>query len=431
MGKRSRVILFLLLLITGMILPFQSVADSNQSVHVIPVEQTVERGLEAFLDRAITDAVEDGADHILLEMDTPGGAVNAATNIVNKIQATDVPISTFVKNEDDGAISAGAYIALYTDNIYMQPGAQIGNASVIDGAGNAADQKVAENWATEMRTAAASSDHDRPPDIAERMVNPDNPISINANEALENNYAEGIEEDREGVLAALDLTDAEVVEQDLALAETMTRWITHPAMISVLLAVGAVGLITEFFTPGFGIAGIVGLSSLGLFFFGHLFAGFAGWESLILLIIGIILIVVEIVFTGFGLFGLLGVGSIIGSIYLASFDTSQIFLSILLAVGAAGVAAFVMFKYFGRIGLMKRLVLQDEVSSEEGTQRKADKERLLNETGVALTPLRPAGIGEINDAQVDVVSEGSFIEKGKSIQVVRTDGASIVVREIK
>jgi len=429
MSKVHRISLFLLLLVAGMFLPFLSSAQSDQTVHVIPVEQTVERGLEAFLDRAIDTAVEQGADHILLEMDTPGGAVNAATNIVGKIQETEVPITTFVLGENYGAISAGAYIALYTDNIFMQPGAQIGNASVIDGAGNAADQKVAQNWATEMRTAAQSSDHDRPPDIAEEMVNPDKPISLSADEAVNNGYAEGKVDNREEVLAKLDLADAEIVEQEITFFETLTRWITHPAMISVLLAVGAVGLIAEFFTPGFGIAGLIGLSSLGLFFFGHLFAGFAGWESLILLIVGLILIVIEIVFTGFGLFGLLGVGAIIGSISLASFDTSQIFVSIGIAVAAAAAAAFVLFKYFGRIGLMKRFVLADQLSTKESEERHLTQKQLVGEVGVALTPLRPGGIGEFNGQNIDVVTEGSFVEQGIEIQVVRTNGASIVVRE--
>src|SRR5699024_3051026 len=83
-------------------------------VYVIPVEREVERGLEAFLDRATTEAMEANADYIIFEIDTPGGRVDAAGYIATILQNVSIPMISFVVNE---ALSAGSYIALNTDEI--------------------------------------------------------------------------------------------------------------------------------------------------------------------------------------------------------------------------------------------------------------------------------------------------------------------------
>ena len=85
-------------------------------VYIIPVEREVERGLEAFLKRTTTEAIESGADHIILEIDTPGGRVDSAGQIATLLQNLEVPTTSFIINE---ALSAGSYIALNTDNILL------------------------------------------------------------------------------------------------------------------------------------------------------------------------------------------------------------------------------------------------------------------------------------------------------------------------
>ncbi|WP_017728396.1 SDH family Clp fold serine proteinase, partial [Halalkalibacterium ligniniphilum] len=164
MRRNARMLGFIAcILIAFLLLPFQLLAQGemrtlDQSlVYYIPVEQEVERGLEAFLQRSITSAVEEGADHIVLEINTPGGRVDAANNMANIMRNTEIPITAYVTND---AISAGAYIALNADQIVMAPGATMGSAAVIDGAGNAADEKTQSYWLAEMSAAAELNDRD-------------------------------------------------------------------------------------------------------------------------------------------------------------------------------------------------------------------------------------------------------------------------------
>ncbi|WP_090395933.1 NfeD family protein [Natribacillus halophilus] len=428
MGKNLRIGFFLLLfVIAGMMMPFFSSAQSDSAVHFIPVEQTVERGLEAFLDRSIDEATQAGADHIVLEIDTPGGAVDAAGNIANIIQNTEVPITAYVTGE---ATSAGAYIALNADNIVMDPNATMGSAAVVDGSGEAADEKAHQAWVSNMESAAQSSEHDRDPEYARAMTDPEEPLSMYAEEALDVDYAETLVTDRDEVLAFLGLEDAEQVDSEVSLAEQLARWMTNPMIIPILLTVGGVGLIMELFSPGFGLPGIVGLGSLGLFFFGHLFAGFAGMEAIILLVLGLIFIGLEVVFTGFGIFGLLGLASIVGSIFMASFDTTQILLSVFIAMVIMSVAAVLLFKYFGRIGFMQKLVLSDGVSTTAETTETGEREELVGQIGRSLTPLRPAGLMTMSGENFDVVTEGRFVEAGNDVKVISVSGSRIVVRAV-
>lgn len=445
MGSKKRVGFFAFLMLLGIVLiPFQlfvhsqEEADGNRPiVYFIPVEQTVERGLEAFMKRSFTQAVEERADHIVLEIDTPGGAVEAAGNIATLLRQTETPITAFVTAK---AISAGAYISLNADEIVMVPGTTMGAAGIIDGAGNAGDQKAQSYWLAEMRESAELNNRDPKYALAMADNSIDLPelgaptgefLTLGATQALEVGYAEALANNREELLDYLGLENALIKETDVSFAEQIARFVTHPVVIPILLSIGSLGLVLELYSPGFGIPGIMGLSALLLFFFGHMFAGFAGWESIILFIVGILLILIEIFVPGFGIFGALGIGSIIGSMVLASFSTMHMLIYILIAVIVSAVASVIVFKYFGNRGPMKKIVFKGATTTEEGYISNVTREELIGQTGETLTPLRPAGSAVFNHERLDVVSEGGYIGQGKKIEVVYTSGSRIVVRQVQ
>ncbi|WP_018923714.1 NfeD family protein [Salsuginibacillus kocurii] len=408
----------------------------ENSVHFVPVEQTVERGLESFLDRSIDTAVEEGADHVVLEIDTPGGAVDAAGNIAQIVRNAEVPTTAFVTGE---AMSAGAYIALNANQIVMAPGTTMGSAQVVDGTGNAAETKAQSAWVSNMVGAAENNDRD--PQYAEAMANPDlvieelnvgegDLLTLTSSQALEVGYAEEVANDREQLLQFLEMEEAEIVESEVSFAEQIARFVTSPVVIPILLSLGSIGLVLELFSPGFGIPGLLGLSSLLLFFFGHLIAGFAGMETIILFIAGVILLLVEVFFPGFGIFGILGVGAVITSMLLASFSTVYMLLAILIAAIVSGVVAVILFKYFGQRGPMKRMVLHDATTTDEGYISNESRAEIVGQIGETITPLRPAGSMILNDERLDVVSEGGYIEQGRKAKVVSAVGSRIIVREV-
>lgn len=114
-------------------------AGEDKLIYFIPIENEVERGLEAFLTRSTNEAIEAGANHIVFEIDTPGGRVDSANKIGSLLQSLEIPTTAYVVNE---ALSAGSYIALNSDTIYMNPSATMGASGVITDDGTAADEKA-------------------------------------------------------------------------------------------------------------------------------------------------------------------------------------------------------------------------------------------------------------------------------------------------
>lgn len=407
----------------------------GKTVYFVPVEETVERGLESFLGRAIETAENEEVDHIVFEMNTPGGRVDAAGEIAKLVRETEIPTTAYVVRE---AMSAGAYISLNADEIVMQPGTEMGSAQVIDGTGNAAEDKAQSAWLGNMRSAAELNERDE--QIALAMADPSIVIeelnleegqllTLTASEALSVGYAEAIASDREELLDYLGLENANIEEFELSLSEQIARIVTHPVVIPILLSVGALGLMIELFSPGFGIPGLLGAFSLFLFFFGHTVAGFAGLEALILFIVGAGLLVLEVFSPSFGLFGILGLGAILTSLIMSSFSTVNILISFVIAILVAIAGMAVLMKNVDRSTTMKRMILNDATTTEQGYISNVSREDLIGKTGEALTVLRPSGSATIGEERLDVVSDGGYIEQGRNIKVVSVSGARIIVRE--
>ncbi|KGP73154.1 NfeD family protein [Pontibacillus yanchengensis] len=413
-----------------------SAEGEGKRVYVVPVEQAVEKGLASFLERSVKEARQSNADHIIFSIDTPGGAVDAASSIAKLFQNIEIPNTAFVEKN---ALSAGSYIALNADNIYMTPGSTMGAAGVITGDGNAASKKAQSNWIKAMRSAAETGGRD--PLYAEAMANPDidlpkyqagegKYLTLSANEAVEVGYAEGVVDDREALLKQLKLEDAEVVETSPTLSEQIARLITNPVVVPILLSIASLGFVAELYSPGFGVAGIMGLSALVLFFYGHLIAGLAGYETIIFFALGIICIVLELFVPG-GILGIIGVGAVIGSLFMTGNDMGYMAMSIGIALMVAIIASVVLFKTMGlERGFLKNIVLNDSTSTEKGYISSKNRLDLIGLEGTTLTPLRPSGTGDFDNERIDVVTEGGFIEKGKHVKVVKTEGTRVIVREI-
>ncbi|PKR79032.1 hypothetical protein CEY16_04585 [Halalkalibacillus sediminis] len=410
--------------------------ESSTDVYVIPIENEVERGLVAFLERSIQEAEEAYADYIVFEINSPGGRVDSAEEIATLISSVEIPNAAYIINQ---ALSAGSYIALNAQEIYFRPGATMGASGVIVGDGTAADEKAQSAWIAAMTAAAEQNDRD--PLYAEAMANPDLDLSeyragegdyltLRADEALEVGYSEGTAENRAELFEMLDIKNPQVVETELTFSEHIARFVTSPVVIPILLSVASLGLIVELYSPGFGIPGIMGLSALLLFFYGHLIAGFAGYESIILFILGIVLIVLEI-FVPSGILGVIGGGAILGAMLVAGADLGYMAFSIGIALLIALVGIFILFRKLDfNKGIFGKIVLTDQTTTDLGYVSNSNRMELIGKEGEALTYLRPAGTAVIDDERLDVVSEGGFIAAGTKIKVVKVEGSRIVVREV-
>src|SRR5699024_6689433 len=334
----------------------------------------VEKGLYAFLNRSIKVAEEADASAIILDMHTPGGFVDAAGNIAKLIDSATIPVYTYI---NDDALAAGAYLAVYADEIYMSPRGRIGAAQVIDSSGNAADKKADSAWLSAMKNAAKSSKHHRDPLYAQAMADAslDLPeygakegelLTLTASDAEKVGYSEGTMESFEELLAHLNLQNAKVIEMKETATENIARFITNPIVVPILLSIAGLGLVVELYSPGFGVPGTMAISALLLFFYGHLIAGFAGYEAILLFAIGAVLLIAELFISG-GIAGIIGLIAVVGSIILAGANPMFMATSVLIAVAIATVGAVILIKFFGKkLHLLNRLVLMDATDTESG-----------------------------------------------------------------
>ena len=260
------------LLLLSFLLMLPAIQADTSTVYVIPIEDEVERGLQAFIERGIEEAEDAGAEAIIFEIDTPGGFVDAADGIARLLNKTKLETMAFV-NQD--ALSAGAFLALHNDEIYMHPNGRMGAAQVIDQAGNAAADKANSAWLASMKNAAQTAGRD--PEYALAMADASMALpelgvaegellTLGAQEAEQVGYSQGTVSSLGELLALKGYENASVVTVDETFSESLARFLTNPIVVPILLSIAGLGLLLELFTPGVGIPGIIGLSSLLLFF---------------------------------------------------------------------------------------------------------------------------------------------------------------------
>jgi membrane-bound serine protease (ClpP class) len=416
-------------------------------VYVVPVTGVIELGLAPFIARSIREASAADARAVILDIETPGGRVDAAEQIVDAVKDAPIPVYAFVNRR---AFSAGALISLATDSIYIRPGGVIGAATPVTGEGEKAPEKIVSAMRSEMR--ALAEDRGLDPRIAEAMVDEDVEIdgaitkekgkllTLTAEEAAVVGYAR-IVEDFDALLEHVGLSGATIVRTETNWAESVVRFLTHPLVAPMLLSLGFLGVIIELKTPAFGLAGALGVGSLGLFFGSHYIIGLAGLEELILLAAGLVLIAVEIfVIPGFGIAGVLGILALGSSVYLSLVSHWSTAAELGQAAGVlslAGIivilAAWALIRSLPRSGRFARsgLLLGESTSRETGYLSADLRSELVGATGVAITDLRPAGAARFGEERVDVVADSNWISAGTPVRIVRSDGYRHVVQVVE
>jgi len=418
---------------------------STPLVYVVPIEGMIDLGLAPFLARTIGEAKQAGASAVLLDINTFGGRVDAAVAMRDTLLNSPVRTIAFVNQR---AISAGALIALACQTLVMTEGGTIGAAApVVGGAGESkpADEKSVSYVRKEFRATAEV--RKRPPEFAEAMVDADVEIAkviakgklltLTTSEALKHKVADLTAPSVDEALKAAGLAGAKVRYASQTWAETFVRFLTNPIVSSLLMSLGLLGLFVEIRTPGFAVPGTIGLLSLGLFFWGHWIVRLAGWEELLLVSLGVLLIALEVfVLPGTTLAGVAGVVAVVAGLGMTLVGAGATAAVIIGALGRVAVAlllamagTFALLRVLPRLPFGRRLVLATGMRADLGYVSTPESDRRwLKRIGKSVSPLRPAGIAEIDGTRVDVVSDGGFIEAGAAIEVTRVDGNRIVVR---
>lgn len=432
--------------------PFPEWEDETPLVYHAHMSDVVDLGIGPFLERVIEEARSEGAVAVIIEIDTPGGRVDAAVEIKDVLLRSEVPTIAFVNKQ---AISAGALIAFAHDYIIWSTGATMGAATPIQMGGEGGAEPVEEKMTSYMRGVmrATAEAKERDGFIAECMVDADMELPGFAEkgklltaahkQAEELGLLDGTAESLEEVLKLVGLENAEVRRPELSWGEKTARFLTHPIVSSVLMSLGMLGIIIEFYTPGFGIAGIAGALALFLFFAGHLAVNLAGMEELLLFLGGCALLIVEVYFIpGFGIAGLAGFLLLAISLVLALVELgsgvsftlagevlAEALFRFCMAVIATGGIFFLLLRFLPKSRYVSRLFLTSTLSVEEGYVASPVKgaASILGAPGVALTDLRPTGRARIAGKKYDVTASSQFVTRGESVVVLGVDGPTISV----
>lgn len=221
-----------------------------------------------------------------------------------------------------------------------------------------------------------------------------------------------------------------------SLADRFVFFLTSPFVSAGLLALGSLGLFMEIRTPGFGLPGIAGLICLGLFFWGHRLLDISADYAALAFIAGVALLLIELfVIPGFGVAGIAGIVLMVGSVFFV-FQNAYRLETAMFALSFSIILAFVLG--MGLVYILPKtrtwnhFVLQTAMDSGAGfhSAPREDFQAYVGKTGVALTPLRPAGTVRIDDKRLDVVTVGEFVLRDTPVKIVDVEGSKIFVEAI-
>ena len=220
---------------------------------------------------------------------TFGGYADSMTEIGDAISKSKIPVDVFVEGR---AISAGAYIALCGNRIVISPDGVLGASQPLVTDGTPAPEKTIAAFRKMFRAVAEARAQrkgiDLDPRIAEAMVDPavevegvvakGEILALTAREALDHNYADLMADNLNEAIIALGFEDLATVYVKQTPVESLVRFLTDPVISPLLLTIGFTALMIEVFTAGFGVAGIIGIISLFLIFWGAYVFG-VGWDG--------------------------------------------------------------------------------------------------------------------------------------------------------
>jgi len=435
----------LILLVIAIVITIASYREAGHAetdlLYVIPLKGNISGGMADFIERAIAEAEQRQAEAVILELKTLGGYADSMTEIGDVISNAKIPVDVFIEGR---AISAGAYITLCGNRIVMSPNAVLGASQPLVADGSPAPEKTIAAFRKMFRAVAEARAQKRGIDLnpllAEAMVDPTVEVegivaegellAMTAQEALTHHYADLMADNLNEAILKLGYERLTVVTVQQTPVESLVRFLTDPLISPLLLTIGFTALIIEVFTAGFGVAGVIGILSLFLFFGARMFSGLAGMEVVFLFFLGVVLLALEAFFLpGFGFAGVLGLIAMAGSIILSYASSGQGIASLAIAMAWSVFLVSLIFQYLKRSSFWDRLVLKKAAVKQEGYSAVPTYEQYIGQVGVVVHPLRPAGVIETADGErLDVVSEGAYVQVGKRVKVIAVEGRRILVR---
>jgi membrane-bound serine protease (ClpP class) len=427
---RLRFIAFLFLAILSAIAFVSSVVNADSSdIQILSVDGTIVPVVANYIGRGINRAESEGAVVCIIELDTPGGLLNATEDIVQRILNAKVPIVVYVSPSGSWAASAGTFITIAAHVAVMAPGTSIGAAhpvTVGEEMPEEVSKKVTEYSSAWIRSIAEIRGRD--PEQAELAVTESK--SFTASEALEAGLIDFQADDLESLISqingrkitltsgkevVIDTTDYVLSRNEMNSVERFLHVISDPNIAYILLTLATIGLITEISNPGLIFPGVVGGICLFLAFY-SLGVLNAYWAGVLLILLAFGLFVAELFTPAFGILTAGGLVSLVfGSLVLFSHSSPAMEVNKGLIAGVTIViAAFVTFV----VGAVVR-----------GQRRRAatGAEALVGKVAVAKTPLDPKGTVLVDGEHWTATVDSGKVELGEEVKITKVEGLKLIV----
>ena len=428
-----------LLFLTFLLMSVQAFAnDSLMVIYRIRLDQDIDKSSQRLVTLGLEKATEASADYVLLDLDTYGGAVDAADSIRSAILRYDKPVVAFINMQ---AASAGALISIACDSIYMKTGSSIGAATVVDQSGKVMPDKYQSFMRGMMRSTAQATGRD--PKIAESMTDTANVLTLTPSEAMSVGFCEGIAESYDEVAQIIAGDGAYVVKDmtdDMTWLDKLIQLLLHPLLQSIFMMMIVGGIFVEIRTPGIGLPLLTAVVGALLYFAPAYLGHLAEYWEILLFAVGLVLIAFEIfVIPGFGIAGISGIVLVVLSLALSMVDNIEFWrwdgslnlqpiVRPLALVALSSSAAI-----FGGVWLVRKLyetrsfdhiALRQEMKASEGfTGVVSGLEVFVGEEVVVFTDMRPSGKVKASDGRLyeATLKFGGYASKGDILKVAAAE----------
>jgi membrane-bound serine protease (ClpP class) len=408
-------------------------SQEKAPVYTIEVDGIINPATAKFIVDSIDQATQQGAQCLIVKLDTPGGLMESMRTIVKKELASSIPIIVYVAPSGARAASAGVFVTMAAHIAVMAPGTHIGAAHPVTlGGGEGKEsktmtEKIVNDTVSYIKTIAKN--RGRNVDWAEKAVVKS--VSITEEEAVKLNVVDFISPDLPSLLTKIDgkivkfngvtrtlhTKGVEPRSIEMSWRDRLLDIISNPTIAYILLMLGIYGIFFELSSPGAILPGVVGGIFLILAFYAlqMLPVNYAG---LALILFAIILFIAEIKVVSHGLLAVGGVISLLlGSMMLFQSPVEYMRVSLSVIIPAVMVsAAFFIFAVTKAINAR----LQKPTTGMEG---------LVGEVGIASTPITPEGKISIHGEFWNATSDQN-IEKGEKVQVIGVDNLKLKVKKI-
>jgi len=419
-----------------------AVASAASAAEVITFrfDDNVHPASQAFLERCLDEAAVRGADLVVMELDTPGGLVDATREITSAITGSPVPVVVWVTPAGARAASAGFFILMASDVAAMAPGTNTGAATpvLVPMVPSQGDTEPSEEMKAKITNDTAAmlrsivSTRGRNVDLAVKAVT--EALSFTAEEAHAENLIDLVAGTRtelldaldgreirrfDGSTVVLDLSERDVVALEPTRLERFQSVLASPLVAFLLMAAAAIGIYTEITNPGAIVPGVVGVIALLLFLYSSSVLP-VNWIGIVLIGTALVLFALEVKVTSYGLLTVAGLACfVLGSVLLFDAPIPEMRLRLSVILPTAIVIATVVGFMLSRVVAAHR---RRPTSGREG---------LVGEVGQVLHDLVPRGKVLVHGEYWDAVTTGAEAPRGASVRVVTVEDRRLRVEPIE